>query len=166
MEIGKADELIDEVDVEDRVIAVVTRTRMRRERLRHRAVFIVVRTSDGAVLVHRRSPDKDLWPGRWDLAVGGVVSSGETPEMAASRELSEEIGVRGPVPRLIGTGAYDDPDVSLLGWIFTVTHDGPWTFDDGEVVEAEVVGLDGLEALLDQRLWVPDSLSLVLPLIS
>ena len=33
---------------------------------------------DGRLLVHRRSDDKDLWPGRWDLAVGGVVAAGES----------------------------------------------------------------------------------------
>ena len=66
---------------------------MRRHRLRHRATFVVVRCSRGHVLMHRRSDTKDLWPGRWDLAVGGVVTAGEGYDDAARRELAEEVGV-------------------------------------------------------------------------
>ena len=48
---------------------------------------------DGRLLVHRRADDKDVWPGRWDLAVGGVVAAGEDYDTAAVREVAEEIGV-------------------------------------------------------------------------
>src|SRR5262245_32721356 len=89
------DELVDIVDELDRVIAVVTRRQMRAERLRHRAVFIAVQGSDGRLLIHQRSPAKDVRPGAWDIAFGGVVATGEPYDLAALRELEEEIGVSG-----------------------------------------------------------------------
>ena len=72
------DELVDIVDDDDHVIATVTRREMRAGRLLHRSVGIAVMSSDDRLLIHRRSLDKDVWPGWWDIAAGGVVLSGET----------------------------------------------------------------------------------------
>jgi 8-oxo-dGTP pyrophosphatase MutT (NUDIX family) len=104
-------ELVDVVDADDRVLRTVTRAEMRRDRLRHRCTFVVVRTSDGGVLVHRRSEEKDLWPGAWDLAVGGVVTAGEDWESAARRELAEEVGIEGVDLVELGRGRYRDDHV-------------------------------------------------------
>ena len=41
-------------------------------------------SSAGQLLVHRRSDAKDLWPGRWDVGVGGVVGAGEAWADAAA----------------------------------------------------------------------------------
>ncbi len=90
--IDPGDTLIDIVDEDDRVVDVVTRREMRARNLRHRSVGIAVLDAEGRVLIHRRADTKDVWPGRWDLAVGGVVDSGERWEVAAARELAEEIG--------------------------------------------------------------------------
>ena len=157
------EELVDVVDADDRAVAVVTRAEMRARRLRHRAVFIVVRSSDGDVLVHQRSPLKDLWPSRWDLCVGGVVVAGETYEAAAARELAEEVGITGPAPTPLGTVTYEDDDVALLGRVFTVTSDGPFTFSDGEVTQVRFVAVSELAGLVAAVSFVPDSVAVVLP---
>lgn len=157
------EELVDVVDADDRAVAVVTRAEMRARRLRHRAVFIVVRSSDGDVLVHQRSPLKDLWPSRWDLCVGGVVVAGETYEAAAARELAEEVGITGPAPTALGTVTYEDDDVALLGRVFTVTSDGPFTFSDGEVTQVRFVAVSELAGLVAAVSFVPDSVAVVLP---
>ena len=76
MSAGPADELVEVVDVDGRVIEVVTRQRMRAENLRHRSVAVVVFDSRGRLLIHRRADHKDVWPGYWDLCFGGVVGVG------------------------------------------------------------------------------------------
>ena len=155
---------MDIVDAEDRVIATVPRRRMRAERLRHRAVFIAVRSSAGRLLVHRRSAAKDLWPSRWDIGVGGVVAAGEGYDDAARRELFEEVGVDAtPVPLGGGrhAGRYADDDVDLVARCYVVVHDGPIAFVDGEVAEARWVDREGLAALLAAEPFVPDSLVLL-----
>jgi isopentenyldiphosphate isomerase len=161
MEGAPGDELVDVIDEHDRVVATVARRRMRAERLRHRAVFVVVASSAGQVLVHRRSDGKDLWPGRWDLAVGGVVGAGEDYDTAARRELGEELGVTDSAPVPIGAGRFADGDVDLVARCYRIVHDGPFRFADGEVVEARWVDAGALAELRARASFVPDSVALL-----
>ena len=155
-------ELIEEVDADGTVVRVVTRAEMRADRLRHRAVFIAVIGSDDRLLVHRRADDKDLWPGYWDLAAGGVVGAGEAWDDAAARELGEELGVSGTLEAL-GGATFDHPDALVVGHIYLVRHDGPFHFDDGEVTEARFVTPSELGKLRAAHPFCPDSIALVLP---
>ncbi len=162
-------ELVDIVDGNDRVLTTVTRAEMRARRLMHRCVFIAVVHPDGRLLVHRRSEHKDVWPGWWDIAVGGVVGAGESYDDAAGRELAEEIGIADATPEPIDDGRphpYVDDAVALLGRCYRVVHSGPFTFADGEVVEARWVTNDELATLLDRERFLPDSLALLLPLLA
>ena len=160
-------ELVEVVDDDGRVLEVVTRARMRAGRLRHRCTFVVVRDPAGRVLVHQRSPHKDMWPSRWDLAAGGVVRAGEDWDDAAARELAEEVGVAGVAltPLVDGVVAYTDDDVAELARIWSAAWDGPVTFSDGEVVDARWVTVEELRQLVERQPFVPDSLALVLPLV-
>jgi isopentenyldiphosphate isomerase len=164
-DISPVDELVDVVDEHDRVVATVGRAEMRARRLRHRAVFVAVLSTCGELLVHRRSAAKDVWPSRYDLAVGGVVVSEESYEDAARRELAEEIGLAGVEPVSVGTGAFADGDVDLVGHVYLLTHDGPFHFADGEVAWAAFVDRAELRRLLATEAFVPDSVALVLPLV-
>lgn len=156
------DDLIDVVDVDDTVIRQATRAEMRRDGLRHRAVYIVVRTSDDEVVVHRRADWKDVYPGRWDLCFGGVLDAGEGWERAAARELAEEAGIAAPLREVL-RGSYDDERVPVVGRVFEAVHDGPYPCPDGEVVEVRVVPRRVLVDFLDTHEHCPDSAALVLP---
>lgn len=156
------DDLVDVVDEHDVVVDRVTRGEMRRRNLRHRAVYVVVRTSDDGVVVHRRAEWKDVYPGHWDLCFGGVLASGEDWAAAAERELAEEAGIRAPL-REVGAGRYDDGPCSVVGRVFAAVHDGPYPCPDGEVVEVRIVPRSHLDAFLATRPHCPDSVALVRP---
>jgi isopentenyldiphosphate isomerase len=61
----------------------------------HLVVHIWILGSDGRVLIQRRSFNKPLMPGEW-AAIGSSAMSGEAPDEAAERELSEEMGIEAP----------------------------------------------------------------------
>ena len=159
------DELVDVVDDDDQVIATVTRAEMRAQRLQHRSVGVAVLASDGRLLVHRRSPAKDIWPGWWDIAAGGVVTAGETYEAAARRELAEELGISDVELEYLGHARYVDDELAALCRGYRVVHDGPFTFDDGEIVEVRWVTFAELDVMRTSHRFLPDSIALLLPLL-
>lgn len=56
-------------------------------------VGALIRDGRHRVYAQRRSPDRRLLPGIWDI-VGGHVEPGETPEQTLAREIEEETGWR------------------------------------------------------------------------
>lgn len=159
-------ELVEHVGLDGAVIGVVSRSQMRAENLCHRAVFIAVISSDEYLLVHRRSASKDIWPGWWDIAVGGVVAVGETYEDAARRELWEEIGISAGNIEYLCDGEYHDDSVHLVGRCFVVRSNGPFIFRDGEVKETRLVTPHQFALMRKEKQFLPDSLALILPHIS
>ncbi len=93
--VGDADELLDVVDAGNRVVGAASRAEVHRQRLRHRAVHVLVLRTDGAVFVQRRAEHKECAPGLWDTSAAGHVGHGESYAAAAPRELAEELGLHG-----------------------------------------------------------------------
>ncbi|MGN7477695.1 NUDIX hydrolase [Solibacillus silvestris] len=58
----------------------------------HMVVHICIFNSDGEMLIQQRQPFKEGWPNMWDISAGGSAVAGETSQLAAQRELFEEIG--------------------------------------------------------------------------
>lgn len=69
-------------------------------------VGALICNSEGRIFVQKRSPDRQLFPGCWDIA-GGHVEPGEALFEALAREIEEETGWR-----LIEIGAV----VEIFDW--------------------------------------------------
>ena len=126
-------EIVQIVDREDREIAVMTRRLMREQRLIHRASYILVFNAAGELYVQKRTKTKDIYPGYWDVAAGGVVLAGESYEESAERELKEELGVSKVKLKFLFDQYYEDEGNRVWGKIFTCTHEGPFTLQPEEV---------------------------------
>jgi 8-oxo-dGTP pyrophosphatase MutT (NUDIX family) len=161
------EELVDLVDEHDRVVGVITRAEMRARAAWHRAVYLLVQRADDAVLIAQRSFAKDFAPGAWDIGAGGVVAAGEPYDEAARRELAEELGLTGVPLEPLGVTRFERAegrdDLRLHGRVYRVRHDGPFSFDDGEVLRTEWVTVDELLRLLGERDFVPDAPVVFLP---
>lgn len=161
-------DFVDVVDDEDNVLGVTTRAEIRRAGLRHRAVYIVVRTTDDRVVVHRRADWKDVYPGAWDICFGGVLDVGEDWDAAARRELAEEAGITGDLAYL-GRGTYDEapseagPGTGINGRVYEIIHDGPYPCPDGEVTEIDLIPRAELPAFVSTHPMINDSPIVVLP---
>ncbi len=157
------DELIALYDEQGRPSGSAPRSRMRAENLRHAATAVVVRNSRGEVYVHRRTPIKDVYPGRRDFAAGGVIAAGEEPDAAAARELAEELGISGVEIVPVRRGYYADDRTSFHGFCYTVVWDGEIRWQPEEVSGGEWMDpADLLQALREQPDdFMPDTIGLL-----
>src|SRR5512136_1528088 len=127
------DEMLDLVDDADRIIGRAPRRRVRAENLLHRGVGILVFNTAGELYVHQRTETKDVFPGMYDMFVGGAVGSGESYDAAASREVGEELGIRGVTPEYLFTYRYEGPLNRCITHVYRVVYDGPITLQVEEV---------------------------------
>ncbi len=156
-----SDELLDVVDEHDRVVGQATRREVRHQNLRHRSVYVLVFNSEGQLFVHRRTESKDIFPGRWDVAVGGVVCAGEAYDDAARRELQEELGLNGLSLRRLFPIRYDDRDTRAHGMVYSCTSDGPLQLQASEVAAGEWMDLDVLLERTQSDRFCPDGLEVL-----
>ncbi len=70
---------------------------------RHRA-YTVFLFHGGKVLLQRRSSNKLLWPGAWDVSYTSHVYPGETYQQAATRKAAQELGAK--VPELVDVHSF------------------------------------------------------------
>ncbi|MDQ6526765.1 NUDIX domain-containing protein [Nocardioides sp. LHD-245] len=141
--------------------AVVPRSQMRARNLRHAATLIVVRNSRGEVYVHRRTDTKDVFPGRYDFAAGGVLQAGEEPYDAAVREAAEELGVSGVELEPLGEADYADEHTTYHAFAYTCVYDGPITWQPEEVAWGAWVGVERLREMVTRLPFVPDTLAVL-----
>jgi isopentenyldiphosphate isomerase len=62
--------------------------------LLHPVVHFHLFSEKGELFLQKRAMTKDLLPGKWDTAVGGHMSPGESAEEALKREAEEELGLK------------------------------------------------------------------------
>ncbi|MFI0508349.1 NUDIX hydrolase [Streptomyces sp. WSLK1-5] len=150
-----------------RPVGSAPRGRMRADNLPHAAAKILVRDASGRVYVHRRTDTKDLYPGLYDVWVGGVVTAGEEPDETAERELAEELGVQGCALRLVGRHWFRDPHTHFLAHLYETVYEpavhGPIVHQPEEVAEGWWLTWDALQARLADADWpfVPDGRALL-----
>lgn len=132
------------VDHRNQVIGAVPRHEMRARRLPHRATFILVFDPEGRLLVQKRTATKDLYPGYFDLAAGGVVLEGESYDASAEREAEEELGIRG-VPLTPQFDFYfEDEGNCCFGRVYSCVFEGPFRLQPEEVVSVEFRALENV----------------------
>jgi isopentenyldiphosphate isomerase len=86
-------EILDIVDLTNHVIGQASREEVYEKKYIHRIVHVIIRNQKGEFLMQLRSAEARYLPLHWSTSVGGHVQSGEDFEMAARREMIEEIGI-------------------------------------------------------------------------
>jgi isopentenyldiphosphate isomerase len=152
----RREEWVDHVDEGDRVIERVTRRRMRVDNLLHRSVFILCFDSHGRVYVQRRTLTKDVFPGLYDMFVGGVVEAGESYDHSALREIGEELGIVGPTPQPLFRHRYEGRESRSHIAVYQVAWDGPIVHQASEVDWGGYFPLDELARNAQGFAFVPD----------
>ncbi|MGW0767947.1 NUDIX domain-containing protein [Streptomyces sp. NPDC002676] len=156
-----AEEILDVVDEQDRVVGQAPRGEVYARGLRHRCVFVQARDADGRLFVHRRTATKLVFPSLYDMFVGGVVGAGESYDEAALREAEEELGVQGLArPEHLFTFLYDNGDgQSWWSAVYEVRCELPVRPQAEEVQWYGFLPEEEVERRLGDWEWVPDGLA-------
>jgi 8-oxo-dGTP pyrophosphatase MutT (NUDIX family) len=153
-----ADEIVTIVDEHNYVVGAVPRREMRSKRLPHRSTYILVFNTPGHLYVQKRTRTKDVFPGYYDPAAGGVVLAGESYEVCAKRELAEEMGIR-DVPLLWQFDFYfADTHSRVWGGVFSCVYDGEIVLQEDEVESGAFLPIDDILRRAQTELFTPDSM--------
>ena len=158
---GSEEELVIIVDEENNKIGTTHRWEMRANHLTHRATYILVFNSQGELFVQKRTQAKDVFPGYYDVAAGGVVLAGETYEDGAERELAEELGITETVLTKLFDFYYKDDHIRLWGRAFSCVYDGQMVLQEEEIESGKFVHVDEVFVLAESEPFTPDCLQVL-----
>lgn len=154
-----ADEIVVIVDEHNNVVGSAPRRDMRAQGLPHRSTYILVFNSQGDLYVQKRTMTKDVFPGYYDPAAGGVVLAGESYEAGAYRELAEEMGIRGvPLTWLFDFYYTDDKGIRVWGGVFTCVYDGAIVLQEEEVESGAFVPVAAIVQRAASEPFTPDGM--------
>lgn len=153
------EELFPLVDQEGHVVGSATRRECHSgSMLLHPVVHLHVFSPDGALLLQKRSDDKDIQPGRWDTSVGGHVDFGETIAEALHREASEELGLSDFEPKPLTPYVFQSAvERELVNpFIAVVSRDYPFKFQPEEMSEIRFWTPEEIEASIGKCILTPN----------
>ena len=95
--------------------------------------------------MQKRSKSKDTWPGAWDSSCSGHVDSGEVYEVAAIRELDEELGWKptGEMKMLFKLLPCEDTGNEFIN-VYRTIGDGPFRLNLEEIEIGEWMNIPNL----------------------
>ena len=144
------EEIFDVVDELDQVTGQAPRSVVHAQKLLHRAVHIFVFNSRGELLLQMRSIHKDEYPRCYTSSASGHLSAGESYELAAPRELQEELGLSGPLQWLMKfpAGPQTSQEHTVL---YRTTTDAPPRIDPLEIDSVTFHSLDEIAAMIARQ---------------
>lgn len=147
------------VDEQDRLLGSLPRAELRERDLIGRAAYILLFNSAGELCVHRRTLSKAIYPGYWDVAAGGMVQAQESYEESATRELEEELGIRGVPLRAHQRFFFDEPGNRVWCAVFSAVSDDPLRLQPEEVLEARFLPVADVMRHALETPYCPDSMA-------
>ena len=155
------EEQVQIVDRQNRPTGVEPRSVMRRRALTHRASYILVFNAAGELFLQKRTLTKDIYPGCWDVAAGGVVLAGESYEASAQRELAEELGITEAPLTFLFDHYYEDATNQVWGRIFKCRHEGPFILQAEEIEYGCFMPIDEALNLSLEEPFTPDGVEIL-----
>jgi len=151
-------EIIQIVDADNNEKGSAPRHEMRAKGLSHRASYILVFNSRGELFVQKRTMTKDIYPGYYDIAAGGVVLAGESYDQSAVRELAEELGINGIPLNSHFTFHHEDGSNLVWGRVYSCIYDGEITLQEEEIKNGFFMNPDKVLELSKKEPFTPDGL--------
>ncbi len=152
MEAMEEIEYLDLVDENDNVIGKEDRNIIYENNMKNfRVINIMIMNSENKIIVPKRSDNRRLFPNCYDCSVGGHVSSGESYEEAAYRELEEELGIKNVKLEQIGYFKPSDIDTSCFSKMYKLVYDGDLNYDKDGIQEIFYMNKEEIRKLISEN---------------
>lgn len=122
----------------------------------HPVIHVHIIDRFGRIYLQKRSMRKDIQPGKWDTAVGGHISYGETILEAVYREASEEIGLFAFNPIYIKSYEFESEIEKELVNVFAAVGSFELQPDLDEVDEGKWWDINNVDANLGKGIFTPN----------
>ena len=122
----------------------------------HPVIHIHIIDRYGRIYLQKRSMRKDIQPGKWDTAVGGHVSYGESILEAVYREASEELGFSEFNPIHIMTYEFESSIEREMVNVFAVIGSYDLHPDLDEVDEGKWWDIAEIDASIGKGVFTPN----------
>ena len=152
------DEIVLVVDRDNNESGSAPRHEMRARGLPHRAAYILVFNSKDEIFIQKRTMSKDIYPGYFDIAAGGVVLAGESYDQSAARELEEELGIRDTALTSHFTFCHEDGPNLVWGRVYSCSYDGEMILQEEEVESGFFMDPEEVLLLSEKEPFTPDGL--------
>ncbi|MDI6786218.1 MAG: NUDIX domain-containing protein [bacterium] len=122
----------------------------------HRVAHVLVFNSQNELYLQKRSKTKDIQPGKWDTSVGGHLNPGESFEIAAYREMKEELGIK--EIRLIYMYNYIHRSEceSEMVYTYKTVYDGEIVINREEIEEGKFWDKKEIDFFLKKDVFTPN----------
>ena len=134
----------------------------------HNVAHVYTFNDKGEILVHLRSPFKDLAPNCWDTRFGGHVLAGNMIDETAIKELKEEVGIDAKIGDLIECMVYKYDNKRNREFFniycYKIKEKDKVVFNDKEVIEVKWMPVEkSVEAMKkNPDKWAASSVSIEL----
>jgi isopentenyldiphosphate isomerase/intracellular septation protein A len=153
----KDEEWFDIVDEEGKVKGKAPRSLCHSGRgMLHPVVHLHVIDSKDRVFLQKRAMSKEILPGKWDTAVGGHISSGETVETGLKREALEELGLTEFKAQPIARYVWQSDIESELVFMFICRYEGPFVLNIDEIEEGKFWKAKKIKEIIGKGILTPN----------
>jgi len=146
-----AEMLIDAVDHRDQPVGLVRRKDVFARGVNFRVVHCLVFNGKRELLIQRIGRRNTRHPGYWGSSVAGYMFAHESYEEAGKRRLRQELGISGIPLTFVGKTSMEDEGCEKFIGVFTVTYDGPVTFDRDHIDSVQFLGLTDVDRATSDR---------------
>jgi len=151
------EEYLEIVDEKDHVVGKALRSECHgNPSLVHRVVHVLLVDEQGRILLQKRSPAKDIQPGKWDTSVGGHLNIGEDYETAVCREMKEELGIEGRDLSFLYAYPLRNPVESENVRTYLCRYGGKIAFDPVEITEVRFWNMEEIEKSIGTGVFTPN----------
>lgn len=128
----------------------------------HLVAHVCLFNQEGQMLIQQRKADKKLWPGLYDFSAAGAVVKGETTNLAAQREVKEELNLDIDLtkvrPQLSMTFPFGFDDIYCVQSDFTLSD---MTIDEAEVASIKFADKTEIIAMINAGTFINYKIGLI-----